>query len=433
MLFFDKIKSFFGFFNRSGLFLSMQKNKLLIISSVWVEPNSSAAGSRMLQLISFFLAEGYQITYASTSASSEFAENLYNLGVETNVVKMNCASFDSFVVDFQPDVVLFDRFMVEEQFGWRVAQQCPEAVRILDTEDLHCLREARRIAYKNKITFSESLLFSDVAKREIASIFRCDLTLMISEIEIELLPRLFKVEAAILFYLPIVVERNNQAVLRKNFGERTDFVFIGNFLHEPNWNCVQVLKNEIWPPLSRELPQANLYIYGAYPSQKVFQLHNPKERFFIKGRAENAAEVIESAKVMLAPIRFGAGIKGKLLEAMVCGTPSVTTSIGAEAMHNDLPWNGTIADDNDDFVTKAIALYCERGQWEQAQQNGFAILEEKFSSPDFLKSLSRTVSRIRTNLEQHRQNNFIGAMLQHHTLKSTHYMSKWIEFKNSSA
>ncbi len=106
----------------------------------------------------------------------------------------------------------------------------------------------------------------------------------------------------------------------------------GTFCIEPNWNCVQVLKTEIWPELRKRLPDAKLLIYGAYPSQKVLQLHNPKEHFYIKGRAEIAEEVLEKAKILLAPIRFGAGIKGKLLEAMVYGTPSVTTSIGAEAM-----------------------------------------------------------------------------------------------------
>lgn len=410
----------------------MQNKKLLIISSVWVEPNSSAAGSRMLQLISFFQSQAYDVTYASTSVSSDFAVDLSAIGVESRLVMMNNASFDDFISELLPDVVLFDRFMVEEQFGWRVAKHCPNALRVLDTEDLHCLRDARQSAYKKKLEFITDMLFSDVAKREIASIFRSDLTLMISEYEMELLQSVFKVDKCLLFYLPIVVEASamNEFENRLPFEERKDLVFIGNFLHDPNWNCVQVLKTEIWPLLSKQLPKANLLIYGAYPSHKVFQLDNPKERFFIKGRAENAQHVIESAKVLLAPIRFGAGIKGKLLEAMLYGTPSVTTSVGAESMHDNLSWNGFIEDDNESFIEKAVALYNDESLWKLNQHQGFTIIQNRFAAADFFVRLHAEIQFLLSDLETHRLHNFIGSMLQHHTLQSTHYMAKWIEEKN---
>ncbi|ESU22473.1 group 1 glycosyl transferase [Flavobacterium saliperosum S13] len=386
----------------------------------------------MLQLILFFQSQGYDITYASTSVSSDFAVDLAGIGVESRLVKMNSVSFDEFIVDLQPEIVLFDRFMVEEQFGWRVAKYCPNALRILDTEDLHCLRDARQLAYKKQLEFNTTLLFSEVAKREIASIFRCDLTLMISEYEMELLQSIFKVDTTLLFYLPIVVDvaAVNEFDKLLSFDDRNDFVFIGNFLHEPNWNCVQVLKTEIWPFLSKQLPKANLLIYGAYPSHKVFQLDNPKERFHIKGRAENADEVIEKAKVLLAPLRFGAGIKGKLLEAMLYGTPSVTTTVGAEAMHGDLPWNGFIEDTNEGFIEKAVALYSEEALWNAAQQYGFELVRKRFSGSEFWKELVFKINFLTANLAEHRRHNFIGSMLQHHTLQSTHYMAKWIEEKN---
>ena len=126
------------------------------------------------------------------------------------------------------------------------------------------------------------------------------------------------------------------------FEERKDFIFVGNFLHEPNRDAVHYLKESVWPLIRAQLPDAGMCIYGAYPSQSVLQLHQPKERFFSLGRADDAQEVVAKARVMLAPLRFGAGMKGKLLEAMQCGTPSVTTAIGAESMYGDLPWNGFI-------------------------------------------------------------------------------------------
>jgi hypothetical protein len=223
--------------------------QLLIIGFVWPEPNSSAAGGRMLQLISLFTEEGYSITFASPAQDSDFMVNLEEYGVDKKSIALNCSSFDVFVKELNPAVVLFDRFMMEEQFGWRVAENCPNALRLLDTEDLHCLRLARQKAFKESRLFQTSdLMVEEVAKREIASILRCDLSLMISEFEMELLTTTFKIDKALLYYLPFLLEPITALTFDKlpSFEERKDFVFIGNFLHEPNWNAVQYLKETIW-------------------------------------------------------------------------------------------------------------------------------------------------------------------------------------------
>ncbi|WP_415037374.1 glycosyltransferase [Flavobacterium sp.] len=402
---------------------------VLIIGFVWPEPNSSAAGSRMLQLIELFLGQGWKVTFASAAADSEFAFDVTSIGVEKVSILLNDASFDSFVKERNPTMVLFDRFMTEEQFGWRVAQNCPDAIRILDTEDLHSLRQARQMAAKENRDFSNADLFSDVAKREIASIFRCDLSLMISETEIELLQNFFKVDASLLYYLPFLVEAADPADWPQ-FEARKDFIFIGNFLHEPNWHTVQYLKAEIWPRIRELLPNVSLRIFGAYPSQKVLQLHKPSENFHIMGRAENAAEVVRNAKIVLAPIRFGAGAKGKLLEAMQCGTPSITTTIGAESMAGNLPWNGVIADGVTEIANAAVELYQDQNLWKQSQQYGITIVKERYAKEKFAEPFIARILGLQDNLSEHRQSNFIGAMLHHHSLASTKYMGKWIEEKN---
>ena len=157
--------------------------KLLIIGYVWPEPNSSAAGSRMLQLISFFQREGYQVTFVSPAQQTEHMADLSAMAIQVKGISLNCTSFDRFILELQPTIVLFDRFMMEEQFGWRVIQSCPHALRILDTEDLFCLRHARHQAHKQKRVLSDNdLLTSDLAKREVAAIFRSDLSLMISTV-----------------------------------------------------------------------------------------------------------------------------------------------------------------------------------------------------------------------------------------------------------
>ena len=410
-----------------------QNRKLLIIGFVWPEPNSSAAGSRMIQLISIFKENGFEITFASPALDSDFMADLSEFGVRKKSIELNNSSFDDFVVELNPNVVLFDRFMIEEQFGWRVAENCPKAIRLLDTEDLHCLRMARQKAFKENRTFElVDLLSEEVAKREIASILRCDLSYIISEFEMQILENVFKIDSTLLQYLPFLVEEMSEEDLLQlpSFEERKNFVFIGNFLHEPNWNTVQYLKESIWPSIKKQFPEAILEVYGAYPSQKVLQLDQPKNGFFIMGRAEDAIEVVKKARVVLAPIRFGAGLKGKLLEAMQCGTPSVTSSTGSEAMHSSLSWNGFITDDIEEFAKQAILLYQDENFWKQSQKNGIAIVNECYKKEKYSERLITIINSLLNDSKSHRLNNFIGSLLQHHTLKSTKYMAKWIEAKN---
>ena len=407
--------------------------KILIIGYVWVEPNSSAAGSRMLQLIAFFLKQGYEITFASTAQKGEKALDLKGLGIKEAKIELNASSFDDFLKELNPSIVLFDRFMIEEQFGWRVADNCPNAIRILDTEDLHSLRKTRQDAVKKDVEYStDALLKSDIAKREIAAILRCDLSLIISSFEMELLQAIFKIDQNLLLHLPFMFDVISDEVTEnwKTFEERKHFVTIGNFLHAPNVDAVLQLKKTIWPRIKEKLPTAEIHIYGAYPTQQVLELHSKKEGFLIKGFVDDAIEVVSKAKVVLAPIRFGAGIKGKLTEAMLCGTPSVTTEIGAEGMHAKLSWNGFVVGSEFDVAVKAIELYTDKIIWEQSQNNGVEIINQLYDKEKLTLHFFTQIQRLTLNLEEYRTQNFIGALLQHQTLRSTKYMSKWIEEKN---
>ncbi len=411
----------------------MQESQhILMIGTVWPEPGSSAAGSRTMQLIEQFQKLNWKITFACAAADSPFMIDFNLHGIEKVTIELNNTSFDEFIKTLQPTIVLFDRFMMEEQFGWRVAEYCPDALRILDTIDLHCLRLARQVAVKEKRAFNNTDLFSDVAKRELASIYRSDLTLMISVYEMQLLQDFFKVDLSQLHYTPFLLDPIQETDPKEwpLFEERKHFVTIGNFLHEPNWDAVQFLKEEIWPLIRKQLPQAELHIYGAYATQKVDQLHQPKEGFVIKGRAVNAHEVMLNAKVCLAPLRFGAGLKGKLIDAIQCGTPSVTTSVGAEAMCGHLKWAGVVEDEVEKFVIGAVHLYTDKVKWVEAQKNGIQIVNEVFSKELYAPPLIEKIKSVQENIQQHRHKNFTGAMLMHHTISGTKYMSRWIEEKN---
>ena len=407
---------------------------LLIIGFVWPEPKSSAAGCRIMQLIEFFQNANYEITFASPCAKSDNAFNLGSIGVSQETIELNNSSFDVFVKALNPEVVLYDRFMMEEQFGWRVAEQCPNALRVLDTEDLHCLRKGRRQAFKNNKPFDTSYLFNDTSKREIASIYRSDLSLIISEAEIDILINQFKVDESLLYYLPFMLDKieNESIKTLPDFEERHHFITIGNFLHEPNYNAVLYLKETIWPLIRKQLPKAELYIYGAYASQKVNQLHNEKEGFFIKGFADDVNEVMQNAKVCLAPIRFGAGLKGKLVDAMKNGTPSIMSSIASEGMFGDLKPNGFIDNDSQEFANNAVKLYQDEIIWKDKQKNGFEVINKRFNQSSIQTKFLEQINSAIQHLNEKRLNNFTGQMLHHHSFQSTKFMSKWIEEKNKT-
>ena len=404
---------------------------ILIIGYVWVE-KTTGAGNRMMQLIELFQQKNFAITFATPALKTENSLNLSKLNINEVSIELNNSSFNEFIKELNPNIVLFDRFMMEEQFGWRVTENCPKALRVLDTEDLHFLRKTRQKQLKKGEKFTnEALLKSDEAKREIASILRCDLSLIISAYEMKLLKEVFKIDKNLLFHLPFLLDKIDNKTIEnwKPFEERNDFIFIGNFFHQPNVDAVLQLKS-IWKNIRKQLPKVELHIYGAYTTQQINQLQNKKERFLIKGFAEDAIKIVKSARVVLAPLRFGAGIKGKLTEAMICGTPSTTTSIGAEGMHDNSPWNGFIEDDFEEYSKKAVELYSNKKLWKQSQQNGIEIINQLYDKDKLSQPFIDRIIQLKQNLETHRTQNFLGNLLQHQTIQATKYMSKWIEEKN---
>lgn len=421
--------------------------KVLYLGYVWPEPNSSAAGARTLEFLHTFQTQGWQIVFASAAALSPHRYPLTTIGIEEQCIALNDDAFDQLLQEFKPEIVVFDRFFTEEQFGWRVEKHCPHALRILDTCDLHSLREARHALLKAQqgsngntnwhppllANVIQTMRSSEMAMREIAAIFRCDVSLMISDVEMQILQDYFGIPAAILQLNRLMLTPTGQVqVERPQFEQREAFISIGNFRHAPNWDAVLWLKQAVWPAIRQRLPQAQLKVYGSYPPPKAMQLHQAREGFQVLGWAEDAQAVMSSARVCLAPLRFGAGLKGKLADAMAAGTPSVTTEIGAEGMDAGLPWGGAVENGVEAFAHHAVALYQNPQLWQQAQARGDQILQQLFNRRADQDSLLQKIEVCLGQLAQHRAQNFTGAMLRHHSMKSTQYMSQWIALKNKS-
>lgn len=403
----------------------MDKKKVFFIGLVWPEPTSSAAGWRIIQLVQLFQRFDYQVLFGSSAQKSEFSFPLNSLSVEEVQLTLNDSSFDDYIQELSPDIVVYDRFMIEEQFGWRVKEFSPKSIQILDTEDLHFLREARTEAYKKNASVSLFPL-STLAKRELSSIYRSDLSLIISENEEKLLIEQFNIPTAQLFYLPFVEQLAKPETL-PNFAERKNFCFIGNFMHLPNYETARIIK-QVWPTIRKQLPQAEMHIYGAYCTEKVQQLQQPKEGFYVLGRAENAQKMMQNYRVLFAPIPFGAGLKGKFIDAMHAGTPSVTSPIGTEGIIDE-QWPGYVLDENDSYQN-LIDLYQNEEVWTEKQTFGFQLLQRKFDLTIWSIKFKQKIDDISNNILSYRNQNIVGTLMQQQGLMATKYLSKWIEEKN---
>ena len=408
--------------------------RVLFIGLVWPEPETTAAGSRILQLVRFFLDHAVEVHFATTALRTDYTYSLEDLGVRTHAIELNDSSFDRWILDLDPGIVVFDRFVTEEQFSWRVRENCPEALRILDTEDLHFLRESRRHAILGDVQHEPNRLFSDITLRELGSIYRSDLSLIISEFEMKLLKADYGLAGELLHYLPLLHfdRESSESVSSPSFDERIDFMTIGNWKHAPNKDSIHYLKSEIWPAIHAVLPEARMHVYGAYGPGEKSEVHDPEQGFLIKGWNDSKSEAFSTHRVCLAPLRYGAGLKGKLFDSLRFGTPSVTTSIGVEGISDPDSWSGFVCDAPEGFASAAIQLYSDEKIWNKVQSRADKILNDRFDAGRFLPELKKRIQELLEDLSGHRRKNLAGAMLWHHSAQSTKYLSKWIEAKNKN-
>jgi glycosyltransferase involved in cell wall biosynthesis len=344
----------------------------------------------------------------------------------------NDPQFDAYLSSYNPDIVFFDRFMIEEQFSWRVREHAPEALRVLDTVDLHSLRRGRQRSVSSGEQF-DSFPLSDDTLRELAAIYRSDLSLIISRTETALLQDQFHVPSALLevtgfFYPP-----------PRPFDpweDRANVVFIGNGLHEPNVDAVRTLKRSLWGTIraalaDRGFPKVELHVYGAYLPQEILQFDNPHEGFRVLGKANDVYDTLRRYRCNLAPLRFGAGLKGKVSDGWMVGTPCVATPTAAEGMTWKDRFGGVIEDRLDLFGSRVAELYADKDAWSDAQQNGREIILNLFAEAVHAKALQERLERLVQEREKVRKHNIVGSILWYHGLRSTEYFSRWIECKNS--
>jgi glycosyltransferase involved in cell wall biosynthesis len=402
--------------------------KLLVIGKNWPEPNTTAAGYRMLQLLRIFQEDAYQIHFSCAATKSEFSEDLKSLQITEKSLILNDSSFDGYVKELQPDIILYDRFMTEEQYGWRCREQVTKAIHILDTEDLHFLRKAREEAFKNK---EQVNLYNETAMREIAAIYRCDLSIIISKVEKDLLKQIFQVPDSKLIYVPFLFQASTYQKNLPSYQERKHFIMIGNSLHRPNYDAILHMKNDIWPSIRKQLPGVEIHIYGAYQKEKINQLHNKEQGFIIKGFAPNAMDTLKQYRILMAPLRFGAGLKGKIFDAMQSCTPVAMSSIASEGMFNDGKLYGFEENDPIDYANKSAELYSSKSEWNHISVTNEEVLKYNYDYTTFAKAfLDRVALIIDQDLSIESKDDFFIKMLNYHSNNKYKYLSKWIEVKD---
>ena len=181
---------------------------------------------------------------------------------------------------------------------------------------------------------------------------------------------------ALLAYWPFFV---NPPSRPRRIRTAPSLCLLGSLQHAPNLDAARWCLQSIWPRIRAQIPEAELHCYGSYGDRYAHELHQPAIGFHFKGRAENAGDTLKQYRVQLAPLRFGAGLKGKLFDAMESGTPSVSTSIGLEGILGpDCPWGCAISEDPDPIAATAIQLYQKQQAWQDCQAAGLKILKRRF-------------------------------------------------------
>ena len=398
----------------------MQRRKLLVIGHIFPESRATAAGWRMMKLMESFQQE-YDIYFGTAAQRSDNSDELIHVK-EIVSLPLNDDSVNETLLRIQPDVVIFDRFYTEEMFGWRVAEVLPNAWRILNSEDLHFVRTTRehyvKLHKEVAPVDTNQQWDADATKRELASILRCHKTLVISQWEMNLLEQSFQIPSSKLMFLPLQFPAKTDAVPV----ERANFCFIGNGIHKPNADAIQWLIQTIWPEIQNKLPQAKLNIACGYTSSHLRQLLSKKKNIQLLERIPDAGEFVQSHLVQLMPVRFGAGIKGKVLESIVHQTPFVSTSIAMEGISSDYPF---MTDDVETFVDYAVGLFISEEQRAKAID---AMNNIQNDYPDFEKWMESTIDQLRVDAPK----DWFAETLLMQQLNSTKFFSKYITAKNQS-
>jgi GT2 family glycosyltransferase len=281
------------------------------------------------------------------------------------------------------DVVLLSRLPVASNHLRPARRYAAQASVIFDTVDLHFLRIARGAVLSGNS--AEAAWAEELRGTELGLVRTADMTLVVSEYERNLLHELVPgTDVRVLSNIHPVHGRES------TFAERQGLLFLGNFEHQPNIDAARWLIGEIMPPLRARLPGVKLHVVG-YAGDKALAGYGG-DNVQVHGYVADIEPILRHVRVALAPLRYGAGVKGKINMAMSHGVPVVTTTIGAEGMDLVNRRDALIADDVDSFADAVVALHGDERLWFDLSEQGLANVRRHFSPEAARDELERIVS-----------------------------------------
>ncbi len=364
------------------------RGRILIVDAYTPQPDQDSGSLRMVNLMRLLRELDYAVSFLPDNRAYDgsYSEALQVLGVEVlyhPYVSNPVAWLRERGTDL--DAVVLSRHYVAMNYVGPVRLYAAQARLIFDTVDLHFLREQRGAELTGSAELAQQA--AHTRNQELKLIRECDVTLVVSDIERELLER--EVPCARIEILSNVHEIHG---CRRDFEQRRDLVFVGGFQHPPNADAVLWFVKEVFPLLRRKLPELNFHVIGSRAPAQILELAH--DGVIVHGYVENIEPFMDGSRVCVAPLRYGAGIKGKVNMAMSYGLPVVATRCAVEGMHVnfgekcDNP-DVLVADSPEQFAAAVVRAHTDARLWKTLSDNGLVNVRRHFSFDTARTGLSR--------------------------------------------
>jgi GT2 family glycosyltransferase len=361
------------------------RRRAFVVDVYMLTPDKESGSLRMVNLFAILDELGFKVTFAAANleAPEPYVSNLQMRGVEClyrPYVKSVAKHLAAHGEDY--DLVILSRADAAARVMPAARRYCKNAKIVFDTVDLHFLREARLAELTGeKVTQG---IAEKRKQQELDLINQADTTLVVSDVERRVLAR--EAPEADVHLVSNIHRIFGNA---KPFVERRDIMFIGAFAHPPNTDGVLWLAEEILPLIHAELPELCCHVIGADPPAEVRALAD--ERVKIHGFVPDVSPYFSGCRLSVAPLRYGAGVKGKVNQSLAHGLPVVATTSAAEGMFLEDGSSVLIADDPDPFADAVIRLYRDESLWCRLSANGLEVMERHFSFDAARRSLKQVV------------------------------------------
>ena len=369
--------------------------RALVIDAVTPMPDHDSGSVRMFAMLRLLGELGYRTSFMPQNLAwtGRHSEDLQQVGVEVLTAPW-VANPEEWLAEHgsELDLVVVSRHYVLTPLMKALRKHCRQASVVFDTVDLHFLREQREAELAG--TEAAARIAEKTRAEELALIDRADATLVVSEFERELLGDLVP-EA------PVIVVSNIHSLHPpgKPFEQREGLVFVGGFQHPPNIDAAEWLIDEILPLIRRELPDVTLHLIGSKMPDRLKQRKAPGLR--VHGFVPDLEPFMSGCRISLAPLRYGAGVKGKVNQAMSHGLPVVATSCAAEGMYTEHGHDILVADDRTAFAAEVCRLYRDGELWARLAENGRINVERHFSLDAARRSLEALMAALGRSEQRH--------------------------------